>query len=357
MAHGILGNRFSERFNEKGPAWHRLGETFDKDLKLVASEIAARVAGDVVVESRPLHYYTSAGKLIALDKHCVIVRCPTQDDPQERIFGVSNEGWKQVNYVKLCRAALDELSKKYPVETAGVLDEGAMFFLSMRGPDFSVKGDQMEDYFIANLSNMVGVAHKIMAAPQRVVCRNTNLLAASKATISLAIPHGESAESRIALAATLVARFKELTGKVQETFNMLAGYMVTQPQLDRILTAAYPEPNVPTEVKLFREALTSNEEGMLKQVLGEKFTRIVKAQEDYEKSRKRVSDIRETARERFEMFDPSHLRGTAWAAYNAVTEVSDWREGRGAEQSSVWGSRAQEKTRAYSEAMAVATGN
>ena len=53
----------------------------------------------------------------------------------------------------------------------------------------------------------------------------------------------------------------------------------------------------------------------------------------------------------FEHFEPAHLRGTAWAAYNAVTEVADWREGRGADASALFGGRAKEKSRAYEAAM------
>jgi hypothetical protein len=54
-----------------------------------------------------------------------------------------------------------------------------------------------------------------------------------------------------------------------------------------------------------------------------------------------------------EAFDPANLRGTVWAAYNAVTEVSDWREGRNADESALFGSRAQEKSRAFNAAYAL----
>jgi hypothetical protein len=61
--------------------------------------------------------------------------------------------------------------------------------------------------------------------------------------------------------------------------------------------------------------------------------------------------LREAAKERFEAFDPPRLRGTVWAAYNAVTEVADWREGRNADESALFGGRAKEKSRAYAAAM------
>lgn len=68
----------------------------------------------------------------------------------------------------------------------------------------------------------------------------------------------------------------------------------------------------------------------------------------------RANRLRLAGVERFEAFDPDNLRGTVWAAYNAATEVSDWREGRGAEVASVWGGRAREKASAFTEALQVA---
>ena len=78
-----------------------------------------------------------------------------------------------------------------------------------------------------------------------------------------------------------------------------------------------------------------------------------KAQESYDKQCDKVNALREAARERFESFEPARLRGTAWAAYNAVTEVAGWREGRGADQSALFGGRAAEKSRAYEAAMSL----
>jgi len=65
--------------------------------------------------------------------------------------------------------------------------------------------------------------------------------------------------------------------------------------------------------------------------------------------------LRATGVQQFEAFDPAHLRGSVWAAYNAVTEVSDWRESFGSDvgASVLFGNRAKEKQRAYAHALAL----
>lgn len=351
MSHEILGNRFISRTQ---PAWHGLGTIFAADRTLSASEAVKDVAGDILVDARPLFYKDDAGTYVQADKYQAIVRSPLKDDPKEKLFGVTTERWMAVSYPKLAMA-LDELSKTYKVETCGLIQDGSLCFLALRGPDFSVKGDQMQDYFIVNLSNQPGNSHKVMAAPVRVVCFNTNMAANDSASINLAIPHGANAAQRINLAAKLVARFKEATQNLHDNFTAMAATQATQEGLDRILAAAFPLPNLPPELRLVQKMLSDSEQGALKEILGERFGAVVKAQADYDKGKERAVALRVAATQRFESFDPPQHKGTVWAAYNSVTEIADWREGRGAEVSSVWGSRAREKAAAFAEAMALVT--
>ena len=347
MAHEILGERFMSRTE---PAWHGLGRTFPENTVITASEAARQVAGDLLVEARPLFYMNEQGQQVPVSNYTAIVRGALPDDPQEKVFGVTTEKWHKVSYPDMART-LDELSKTYRVETCGLIKEGALCFLALKGPDFDVRGDRMQDYFIANLSNMPGVAHKVMAAPVRVVCNNTNLLAERQASINLAVSHGKNAKNQIGLAATLVAKFREITSKSREVFDRFAATPITNENLRLVLEAAWPDPPMPTEVRMYQMALQSQEEGALQEALGRRFNTIVEAQDRWDNSRSRIANIRLEGESRFEAFEPSRLRGTVWAAYNAVTELADWREGRGADEGSVWGARALEKTRAFAKAL------
>lgn len=335
------------------PAWHGLGKVFGEGDVLLASEAVKQVAGDVVVNARPLYYHGPDGAEVQAGKYQAIVRSPLPDDPNEKVFGVTTERWNGVNYGEIA-CALDELSKSYKVETAGLIQDGSLCFISLRGPDFSVSGDEMQDYFIANLSNQPGNSHKILAAPVRVVCFNTNAAANNQSSINLSIPHSKEAGMRIKLAASLVVQFKEMTKNIRQTFEQFAAIPIGPKGVLDIAKATFPRPPVPSELQLFNRALNSQEQGALQDAMGPQFNRIVKAQESFEVSCNRAQKLQETVVERAEAFNPTNLRGTLWAAYNAATEVSDWREGKGADVSSVWGGRAREKAAAFAEALSFA---
>jgi len=313
------------------------------------------VAGDIEVMQTPLYYNLPDGTVQTCD-YTAIIRKPTVDDPSHKVFGITTEKWHHIPYVVLAQA-MDELGKTYKVETCGVIEDGSLCFLSLRGPDFAVKGDEIQDYFIINLSNQPGKAHRALAAPVRVVCYNTNMLASERASIAINVPHSADAKERLNLAATLVAKFKETSQRTREAFELLASVQAPPEALVRIASAAFPDPAIPAELRLLNSALTSNEQGALREALGDRFDRIVRAQEHYDREKARVEARRSAVQDRFGVFEPRNLRGTLWAAYNAVTEVADWREGSGADVGSLWGGRAREKAAAFGAAMQLVSSN
>lgn len=348
MPHAIVGDRFQSRGKS---AWHGLGEVFPDNTEISASEAVQKIASDVLVTCEPLTYSDPTGEPVTTG-HYAVVRHPLPDAPDSKVLGVVTKQWHQISYQQLAES-LDDLSKKYRVETAGLINEGGLLFLAFRGEDFSVAGDEIRDYFVANLSHTPGKAHAIMASPVRVVCSNTNLMAKSQSTINLQIPHSQSAADRIKLAGDLVARFKEMSGKTQETFELFAKTTIDTPAVEQILRSAFPNPSLPTELKLFQAALSSAEAGALEETMGARFGQIVQAQESYDKKLERIELLRDTAKDHYSVFEPAALRGTAWAAYNTVTELADWREGAGAERSSLYGNRAAEKSRAFAATLEV----
>lgn len=349
MSHEIMGQRFLSRDR---PAWHGLGTLFPAEERISASEAVTRVTGDVEVVTCPLTYELD-GRAVALADHVAVVRKPTADSPLPVPFGVVGKRWKADSYPALARA-LDKLSETYRVETAGLLKDGRLCFLSLRGEEWDVKGDGMQSYFVANLSLSPGKGHRVMHTPVRVVCWNTNNAARGQATINLSIPHGADAKQQIGIAGNLVARFREAQTKTKETCDAFASHAVTVDEAESIFAAAYPEPTVPKKVATLRNALGDEGAELFKRTLdADALSSLLKAEDNFEALLKRSRELRQVARERYAMFDPARLRGTAWAAYNAVTEVADWREGPNAAASALVGSRAQEKTRAFAQTAAV----
>ena len=348
MAHKILGNRFIARAK---PAWHNIAKRiFGENEVITAREAMAEVAGDVEIVRAPVSYEID-GQQIRADKQQAIVRKPVSDDNQHRLLGFTAESWVAASYTELA-GALDPLSKEYKVETAGLLKKGGLAFLCFRAEDWAVKGDEMRSYFAANFSLTPGIGHKVFHSPVRVVCWNTNTMAESQASINLSIPHSTDSLQRIELAARLVGQFHEMKDKTQEIFEAFADRHISTIEANAIFAAAYPDPSMPSKLKFVKQSLNETESETFKQALTPSLLiALEQAQETYDRACANAVALRETAVERMEAFEPANLRGTAWAAYNAVTEVSDWREGRNADVSAVMGTRSREKSRAFAEAM------
>jgi len=351
MAHKIMGDRFISRTQS---AWHNIARRiFKEDEVLTAEEAMREVAGDVEFYRSPIYFDTPSGERAIIADKSAVVRKPTIDDPRPLVLGIATESWQATSYTDLARP-LNDLSKTYKVETAGLLEDGGLAFLCFRGEDWDVKGDAMRSYFAANFSLTPGKGHKVFHSPTRIVCWNTNTMAQGQATINLSIPHSADALKRIELASRLVTQFVEMKDKAQAIFEAFADRPVTTKEVDAILYAAFELPALPPKLRLIKQTLTEIESQAFKKALTpDLLMDLQKAQESYDRQTDNALRLREVARDRFEAFEPANLRGTVWAAYNAVTEVADWREGRNADQSALFGSRANEKGRAYEAAMSM----
>jgi len=350
LSHEILGKRFIARSK---PAWHEIAdEIFPEDADVTATEAMAKVAGDVDVDSRELYYQNESGAWTRAAKHVAIVRGPLKDDPKDKVFGVTSEGWVHASYKQLA-APLDAVSEKYKVETAALLKDGGLAFICFRAPDWAVKGDEMRSYLTANFSLTPGTGHRLFTSNIRTVCWNTNTMGQSYSRINLAVPHTADALQKIELTAALVTEFEATQHKAKEVCEAFADRHVSREEAQAIFEAAFPKPNVPAKLRLFKDRLSDTEFESMKRggiLTPDLLMGLETAQEKYDKDCETAEALQRCAYEQFEAFEPSRLGGTAWAAYNACTEVSDWREGRNAASSALFGSRAQEKSRAFAAA-------
>jgi hypothetical protein len=212
-------------------------------------------------------------------------------------------------------------------------------------------------YFLANFSLTPGRGHSFSATPVRTVCDNTNTLALSSATISLRIPHLMDAKQRIGLAGSLVAQFKKVQEQAKATFDSWTKIPVHAEQLKELFAAAWPQPQMPPRLRMVTGAFGGDEAAkeIFKAGLDEKvLAGLTREDGIYQAAVSRTMLMREAGQERFESFDPPQYRGSLYAAYNAVTEVADWREGKGADRAVLFGDRAREKARAFTAALQIA---
>jgi hypothetical protein len=352
--HEIFGSRF---YSRQKAAWHRLGETFDLDAEVSVVDAVGKTAVGIEIDAAPLKYVYE-GEAFETDQRAII-RKPTHDDPEPRVFGFASEHWHVAQYLDYAKA-LDPLSETFPVETCGVLKGGETLFLALRGDAFAVQSvDEIENYFVCVLSQVPGKGHRVLFTPRRVVCQNTLSLGIRQATINLRIPHTGDPTGTVAFAAQLVTEMTRATEKVQAYFEAMAKTPVGEEGLDRILREAFPEPAMPAKVRLFQN-LTPQQLGVMKNSsLNQAIMDAEAAMESWVTSTDRIRQIRDGARVLYSKFNDEHpqFARTVWAAYNAATETSDWREGRGdVDHSVVFGPRAQEKVRAFRVATELAVG-
>jgi hypothetical protein len=315
-----------------------------------------RVAGDVRIRPMKVWVGDTADKIEVAEGQRAIVREATDDDSM-RVLGFTSERWQADSYHELA-GALDGLAKHHKVETAGILEGGALAFLSLRGEDWTVLGkDEMRSYFLLNLSLKPGKGHDGMHTPIRAICWNTNTYAIEKSNIRLSIPHGADAKQQIGIVGHLLERFRQAQQETQRIFDEMAKTPAPIEAVEGIIGAAYPDPAMPAKLRLIHNVVGDEAAEVFKGQLDPKALQsLVEAEERWQRRTESMAQRREAAHEQYEVFEPAELRGSIWAAYNAVTETSDWRKGRGSAVGSLYGNRAAEKSRAFVKALSIVEG-
>lgn len=329
MAHNLFGDRFGDA---RKPAWHHLGQVFEKPLSALQ---ALKKIGDYNVRLEP-----AFADGVPLGRSAIL-RDPTTDDPEIRVFGVVSEDYTLITPQDVC-AIYDEHVAK-PVETIGALGHGETFFLSTHLPTLDVRGDELENYLL--MSNpMTGLmSAEIRVTPVRVVCQNTLIASESMATQKLRITHNREAKQRLAEWLQETYEFAEMTARVlRDLFEEMTRVRMRDADARRLFEASYPYPGKPQRTatqSVFDQRLKWWEEGV--QLMDRR---------------------REGAKMLFEGMgtgmDTKAAKGTLWGAYNAVVETEDYRRGRNESQiaasSMGWGSlpeRAATKKRAFEYAL------
>lgn len=329
MAHNLFGERFGDA---RKPAWHDLGQVFEAELS--ASEAYKRL-GKYTVKLAP-----AFADKIALGK-MAILREPTTDDPETRVFGIVGEDYTLLTPDDICTIWDEQVGQ--PIETIGALGYGETFFLSTYLPTLDVKGDELENYLLVS-NPMTGLmSAQTSVTPVRVVCQNTLLASDRVATQKLKIVHDATAAQRMAEWLRETYEFAETTSKVlRDLFVHMASTRVRDAEARALFAAAYPTPTKPKH-----NATTPVME-----------QRVQWWQENVNLMERR----REGAKMLFEGMgtgmDTKAAKGTLWGAYNAVVETEDYRKGRNDDQigaSAMFGERAAAKKRAFEYAVAKVT--
>lgn len=305
MSDDLFGTRF---FGHKIPAWHMKGVIVDDDTTAGA---AYDLMGRYAVCLKKL--FTEDGLELP---HFAIMREPTHDDRQHRVFGITSLEYRLIPPDVI--VSLFDQHVCQPVNTMGALRNGEIFFVSTRMLSYDVKGDEIDNYLLVfNHMNAKGSC-QLKVTPVRVVCANTLSVALAGNGEVHPIIHKHDALDQLAKWMSTVWHNANETSLVfKEVFEILADAGVgSQFMVDGLLKKVYPDnpkdpdDNKPEETRLAIKHLFNG------QAAG--------------------SDL------------PA-FKGTAWGLWNTIVEYEDrFRQpGPNLAESVLIGTRAQTKKHAF----------
>jgi phage/plasmid-like protein (TIGR03299 family) len=290
------------------PAWHGLGTVFSEEVTTAEMLKLAHLDNwNVRLED------VTIPEGFASDKSFSFVTRTNPFNPEQNdVLGVVGERYVPLQNEDLFDFGDLMLDGGGRWETAGSIKGGRQVFGSLaleRETILDPNGvsDKVNTYLLINTSHDGSVAIQASITPVRVVCANTLNLALSSlkgnkgVKQSFKIRHTQTASGKVAqarealgLANVYMDKFDELAKKMIET-------EITKAKFDEIVALAYPAP-----------------------------------EKDAKGSFKKYNDKMDLIQSIYVGEYNNTISGTAWGAFNALTERLDWyRSGRGGDNESI----------------------
>ena len=282
--------------------------------RVSAFEVLQRSHVDWRVEKSPV--YLPSGQ--AIPNHFATVR--TDNGRALGIVGNRYQVIQNQNGLDLFDAAAARGAIEYG--NAGTFKGGAIVWMQAKLPgSLSIGPDEVARYLLLANSHDGSGTLRILLTPIRVICRNT-LQAALRSDAGMTIRHTVTADAKVKMAIQAIEQAGRFYGEFADAANALYRRSMTLGAMRDYTARVFP---------------VTGDEGKVSARL--------------EGVRDRVIDLFENGKGHYA------IRGTAWAAYNAVAEYTDhFRATRGDEANrleSAWlGSGAAIKRRAFELAIA-----
>ena len=307
MAHLLETNGTQTAFASlREPAWHGLGTVFNEEVSTAKMlELAHLNDWNVRLEEVSIPAGFESDKTYSF-----VTRTNPFNKEQNDILGVVGERYVPLQNEDLFDFGDLLLDNGGRWETAGSIKGGRVVFGSLaleRETILDPNGvsDKVNTYLLVNTSHDGSIAIQASITPVRVVCANTLNLALGKGRKgvkqSFKIRHTQTASGKVQQAREALG----LANAYMDEFDKLAKSMIeteiTKAKFDELVELAYPRPE-------------KDAKGSIKKWE----TKVDTLQAIY------VGDYNNT------------ISGTAWGAFNAMTERLDWyRSGRGADNESI----------------------
>ena len=292
MAHELeLDNQgMAKMFYTGEVPWHGLGTKLDN---VATAAEAIQAAGlDWEVELAPA-YMRRNGKMKRTEDKFILLR---KDD--DTIYNIVSKNYVPVQNIEAFQffdAVTGTEEAKY--NTAGSLRNGAIVWMLAQmnhgNGSVSVKGEQIDKYVVLTNSHNGEFALQMFWSPIRVVCMNTLKMSMEKGTERFYHRHTSNIKNRLELAQEIMGFGNNFYNEWAEQANYLADKDITKEQVKNLLKIAFgldpdkPEDNIwkPTvrEMEVVEELIYAGKGN-----------------------------------------DNPKIQGTAWQAYNGITEYVDY---------------------------------
>lgn len=269
------------------PAWHGLGTVFDDDSITTQGmlDLAHLSNWNVRIEDIDLPGRSH--------RPFFAVARTNPFDGQADVLGVVGERYKVVQNEELFSFA-DNMLDGGRWETAGSIKNGTVVFGSLALDretvlDPSGVSDVVKSYLLVHTSHDGSLAVQASVTPVRVVCQNTLNMALSGAKQTYKVRHTQTVTGKVAAAREALGLAHKYLDAFDAEAKELFEASITDAQFFDIITKVYPKPEEDT-----KGAMTK-----------------------WENKVDTLNDI-------YTGDTTNMIKGTAWGAYNALTERLDW---------------------------------
>lgn len=296
MAHavevGANGEQAFASFRE--PAWHGLGTVFFEEKSTQEMLEAAHLA-NWNVRLEPVTY--PQGYNVLTPSYMVVRNNPFGEGID--VLSTVGERYRELQNEELFHFG-DALLDGGRWETAGSIKNGRVVFGSLaleRETVLDPKGvsDVVKSYLLVHTSHDGSTAVQASITPVRVVCQNTLNMALRGVKQSFKIRHTQTVGGKVAAAREALALANSYLDEFDKEAQALIATEITKAKFDKIVEAVYPRPDKDAKGAIKK---WETKVDLIEEIYGSDTTNMV--------------------------------AGTAWGAFNALTERLDWhRKGRG----------------------------
>lgn len=300
MAHQITNvDSFGEVREGGERAWHGLGIEIRSGL--TAAQAFEEVGLGWETEMRPI-FSEFGGKRVEINTHKAHVRSDTGE-----VLGVLGEGYRPISNQKLAEFtdSLVGAGKQVSTETAGSLRRGRCVFTLVRLPkDIAVTDeDVLKQYVLVRNSHDGSSAFQVYPTSIRVVCANTLRWSERDAARGLRFVHGGNMKAKLSQARLVLGLITDETERFEAMVRILAATPINKSSVRDYFCAVHD--------RTFG-VLPDPDSNKFAAQLEKRDAMIARWEANMEDARQSMSGV----------------RGTMWAAYNAVSQWHDHERGR-----------------------------